>query len=225
MVVEHTERPCPGGSGDQDRNLHIIGDTWQERHSMTFNRNYQVEIMFSQLHRVGRDLDVNPDAWSDALYEVLPGDRSEESSHRDIAEARRVARRLLDEAGVPPEEVRITLTEQSAVELDESGGVEAVATPSGMQLYHWRSVALRNYGSGYVFGIGRTVDEAREAATRAFDAYIRTDDWRGDYFDRDGAFRDEDSREEYEKIVIQFREDIAVVPKLMSDAFVVTGSE
>lgn len=162
---------------------------------MTSNRNYQV-----QLHRVGRDLDVNPDAWSDALYEVLPGDRSEE--------------------------VRITLTEQSAVELDEPDGVEAVATPSsGVQLYHWRSVALRNHGSGYVFGIGLTVDEAREAATRAFDAYIRTDDWRGDYFDRDGAFRDEDSREEYEKIVIQFREDIAVVPKLVSDAFVVTGSE
>lgn len=184
---------------------------------------FVVEVRFAHLHAISRDIDVLPEAWSDALYELLP-DGDNRSVHADAAGARSVARRLRNSAGIPPEDIRITQVTRSVVPIDDAAG-EAGDGREGLRLYRWYSEALRNYGYGNAFAQGRSADEARTAAMAAYKEYLASDAWWGEVPDAEGNFRYEDDREDYEAAVARFEADLKAEPAAVGEAFVVKGSE
>jgi hypothetical protein len=183
-------------------------------------RQFLVEVRVAHLHAVGRDLDVLPESWSDALYELLPEGDSR-SVHADAAGARTVARRLVDSAGIPPQDIRITQVTRSDICIDGDAEPEV----GSLLLFRWSSEALRNYRSGHIFALGRSADEARPAALAAYKAFLASDSWWGEAPDADGNFAWEDAREDYEAAVARFEEDLKAEPAAIGDAFLVQGSE
>jgi hypothetical protein len=190
---------------------------------MTKETHFVIEVRQVHLHAVGRDTDVSPEVWSDALYEFLP-DSPNQSVHCDADGARDVARLLRDVAGVPVEDIRITQVSRTPVPMEAD---EADASSAGeiQRLYRWYSEALRRYGCGHAFALGRTLDEARSAAMLAFRSHLASDDWWGTGPEADGSFRFEDDREEYEAAVMKFQADIDADPFAVGEAFIVLGSE
>lgn len=181
---------------------------------------FLVEVRLVHLHAVGRDVDVLPDSWSDALHELLPeGDNR--SVHDDTAGARSVARRLIVSVGVPQEDIRITQVTRSSISIDGDAEPEA----GTLRLFRWSSEALRNYRPGHIFSLGRSAEEARPAAVAAYRAFLASDSWWGEPPDADGNFAWEDAREEYESALVRFEDDLKAEPDAVGDAFVVQGSE
>ncbi|MNU36389.1 hypothetical protein D3C71_250040 [compost metagenome] len=181
---------------------------------------FQVEVRLVHLHAIGRDLDVLPESWSDALHELLPeGDNR--SVHDDAVGARLVARRLIDSVGIPREDIRITQVTRSNISIDGDAEPEA----GSLRLFRWSSEALRNYRPGHIFSLGRSADEARPAAVAAYREFLASDSWWGEAPDADGNFAWEDAREDYETALARFEEDLKAEPAAVGDAFLVQGSE
>jgi len=85
--------------------------------------------------------------------------------------------------------------------------------------YHWRSEALRQYGSGWIIVSGDDVAAARIAARAAAEAHF----WEGQHWtsrDRD----DEDDREEFAKFIALIDTDIGAEPEHSASLFIF-GSE
>ncbi len=96
---------------------------------------------------------------------------------------------------------------------------------SDMRLYRWYSEALKNYGYGHAFAIGRSPDDARLAAMAAYKEFLASDAWWGETPDADGNFRCDDDREDYEAAIARFEADLREEPAAVGEAFVVKGSE
>lgn len=192
---------------------------------MTEGTQFVVEVRFAHLHAVGRDLDILPETWSDALYELLP-DGPIRSVHWDIKGARDVACLLRDVAGIPEDDIRITRVIRTTVPIDEPADASASAdTSDELRLYRWRSEALKNYGYGHAFAVGRSINDARSAAMTSFKAYLSSDEWWGNGPDAEGNFRFEEDREDYEAEISKFQRDLDADPIAVGEAFVVRGSE
>lgn len=187
---------------------------------MTMETTFVVEVRQVHLHALGRDLDVLPDVWSDALHEFLP-DGDSRSVHGDVASARAAARRLREVADIPPEDIRITQVARADISIEADEEPES----AGLRMYRWRSEALMNYGYGHAFAMGCSPDEARIAAMAAYKAYLASDAWWGEAPDEDGSFRFEEDREDYETAIERFEADLRADPAWVGEAFVVRGSE
>lgn len=91
-----------------------------------------------------------------------------------------------------------------------------------MQMYHWpRATCLKNYGDGDILVVAASVDEARDKAIAAYDAYLREE--RSWIFMIDGAV-DPDEVEQYNLKWRELRDDIAVEPDVRDVVFI-RGSE
>lgn len=87
-----------------------------------------------------------------------------------------------------------------------------------MQLFHWRSEALKQYGDGWIVVQALDIDEARAKVRVDADTHF----WQGTWWSRDRD--DEDDREEHTKFMKQIDADIAGEPETSNTLFIL-GSE
>ncbi len=189
---------------------------------MSDELKFLVEVRQEHLRGFERDDDVAPEAWSDALHELLG--REVCSTYDDLSDALSVARRLRDVVGIPKVDIRIVQVVRSIVSLEEPDETETGAGQV-LRLYRWRSEALMNYGYGHAFALGSSVDEARSAAMAAYKAHLSSDEWWGNGPDEQGNFYFDEDREDYEAAIAKFTADLNADPIAVGDAFVVRGSE
>lgn len=88
-----------------------------------------------------------------------------------------------------------------------------------VNLYHWRSEALKNYSQGNVLAIGTTPDEARDRVRKAWPKFAEE---RWAWCDSE----DEDDLATIENYRLEFEADLAVEPCILSlKAIIIEGGE
>ena len=96
-----------------------------------------------------------------------------------------------------------------------------------MNLYRWRSHALKQYGLGYIIVMAKDVDGARKGALIQYEHQLKQG---GLYYDcladSNGDFIDEDARIEFIEKMAVFKSDIEVQPDVIDTGILfIDGSE
>ena len=88
-----------------------------------------------------------------------------------------------------------------------------------MNLFHWKSVAFKNYALGNLIAVAATADLAREKLRAHFDNALKAkNSWLY------GELQDDEDRESIAQVRQVFEQDLAVEPTI-HEALVIEGGE
>jgi len=94
-----------------------------------------------------------------------------------------------------------------------------------MKLFHWYSDTLKQYMSGHIIVMAKTIEEARDVACIEFELWARREDSHFTWIFWNGEFFDEGSQDEWFEIITKFKNDIEKEPIDNDGAIFIMGSE